>query len=72
MAQDVITAHIKLPDPDWQSLGNHARNHDLSTAQLVRRILHGWLDSQLVLSVNPDGPITAQAAGEHSGYNPVS
>ena len=69
MAQDTITAHIKLPDTDWQSLGNHARNHDLSTAQLVRRVLRGWLDSQVFVSVTDDGPVRAQSVG-HCGYNP--
>lgn len=69
MAQDTITAHIKLPDTDWQSLGNHARNHDLTTAQLVRRVLRGWLDGQVYVHVTNDGPLTAQSCG-HRGFYP--
>lgn len=74
MAKDFVTAHIKMEDEHWQQIGARASNHDLSTAQLIRKILQGWLDSQVIVLVGPegDGPWSAQQLGEHSGFNPHS
>ena len=69
MAKTFITAHIKLEDEEWQSLGRQAENHDFTTAQLVRKILRGWLDQQVFVQADENGPLTAQNAG-HVGFNP--
>lgn len=70
MPKDTITAHIKLEDDQWQRLGSIAQNEDMTAARLVRHILDGWLDSQVIVRTDAAGPWTAQQLGEHSGYNP--
>lgn len=65
-----VTTHIKLDQDDLISLGRHAQNYDLSVAQLTRRIIKGWLDGQVFVSVESDGPVRAQTVG-HRGYDPV-
>lgn len=67
--RDQITAHIKLDDRDWIQLGRLAENQDMTTAQLVRKILAGWIDQQVIIAVSDWGPETAQYHG-HRGFNP--
>lgn len=55
MAKTFITAHIKLEDELWQRLGGHANNSDLTTAQLVRRILTEWVEGKVWGRVDEDG-----------------
>lgn len=69
MAKQFITAHIKLEDDVWQRLGSHASHHDLSTAQLVRRVIEGWLASQVIGAVDDLGPWSLQDLGQHSGFS---
>lgn len=72
MAKNFITAHVKLEDTTWKYLTDHAAADDLTTAQLVRRVLLGWLESQAFVQVGSEGPVTAQEAGtpEGAGYVP--
>lgn len=67
--KDTITAHIKLDDNIWAALSSHASHNDLSTAQLVRKILRGWLEQQVFTEVTDDGPVRAQSKG-HPGFDP--
>ena len=60
MAKTFVTAHIKLEDHVWGRLIHEAENRDLSTAQLVRRILTNWLDGQVIVEMSPEGPVTAE------------
>lgn len=60
MAKTFITAHIKLEDNTWQDLGRHAQNQDLTTAQLVRKILRAYVEGQVFAAVEQEGPITRQ------------
>lgn len=69
MAKSFITAHIKIEDYQWAYLARHAQNNDLTTAQLVRKILRGWLDSQVLVSVGEE-ITTMQRAGRRSGFDP--
>lgn len=68
--KDTITAHIKLDDQDWRALSRSAENLDLTTAQLVRNILRGWVAGQVIVSVINGSPMRAQDAG-HRGYDPT-
>jgi len=69
MAKEFITAHIKLESWEFASLAHHAQGLDLSAAQLIRRILRGWLEGQVYVENTEDGPVTAQHAG-HRGFDP--
>ena len=60
-------AHIEFEEDTWHRLGTLARNHDQLTAELILNVLDSWLEGQVFVSVEDDGPVTAQQMG-HSGY----
>lgn len=51
------TAHIKLEDHEFAALHQSAQNQDLSTAQLVRKILRTYLDANTITATTEDGPV---------------
>jgi len=51
------TAHIKLEDHEFAALHQYAEGQDLSTAQLIRKILRAYLEAQTIVAVTEDGPV---------------